>query len=162
MTQHKKSPITMIGGFSAFMLTAVAALLAVICMIAGMRAYYSIRDDAAANAAKRTGIEYIIGKLRMLDESTELQVTDNADGQVLHIIQREGEDGYETCIFCRDGELHETFAEYPANLDALSGERVADAVGLNIVPGNLWKITLRYRDNTTVTQHVAVTGEVTR
>ena len=154
--EKRKNPITLVGSFSAFFLTAALAILVVLCILAGSKAYYSIRTQAEENTGVRTGIMYITGKLRTADADCRIEVTEQDGSSVLHLISDYDDEPYETCIFCREGSLREVFALYPADLDEIEGDSVCTAQNLRIWQDEMWHIELTNADGVLICQQLSI------
>lgn len=126
----KTQDMTTLRDFSSlctFLLIALFSVLSLLLVVLGAQGYRKASDSAARNGEARVSAGYVAGKLRAQDGDANVRV-DSANGlDVLVLSAGEGEDAYETRIYCDGSALMEQFTSADAPFDPELGEYLTDA-----------------------------------
>ena len=121
-----------IGSLAALLLFAVFAVCVLSVLLTGAGTYRRLtaRDQAAFDS--RTATRYVTTRIRQADraEGVALRRLDGVDALVL-TAQIDGT-GYETWIYCYDGQLRELFIREDAQAQAESGETILAMESLSV------------------------------
>lgn len=118
-------------GVFIFALLAAFALLSLIVVVVGARAYKVINDTADASYASRTSMSYLIGKVRGADEAGMIAVLQQDGMDVLSLGGDYGGERYNTYIYCKDGAIYEYFASANQAFSPDFGEAILTASSLS-------------------------------
>lgn len=119
-------------GVFIFALLAAFALLSLVVVIVGARSYRMINATAEDAYVSRTGMSYLIGKVRAADEAGQLQIRELDGSQVLTLGQQIDGERYCTYIYCSENEVREYFARADLAFSPEYGEKIFEANGLNL------------------------------
>lgn len=119
-------------GVFIFALLAAFALLSLIVVLVGARAYRSVYQAAEAAYVSRTGMSYLIGKVRGADEAGMVTVFQQDGSDVLSLGGLYGGERYNTYIYCRDGSICEYFAAADQAFSPDFGEKILSAEALSL------------------------------
>ena len=97
-------------GVFIFALLAAFAMLSLIVVVVGARSYRMINDTAEQAFVSRTGMSYLIGKVRGADAAGALEIRNESGISVLVLGQEIDQEHYNTYIYCAEGEVREYFA----------------------------------------------------
>jgi len=126
-SEHRGS----VRGIFIFALLATFALLSLIVVVVGARAYRVINDTADAAYASRTSMSYLIGKVRGADEAGRITVLRQNGMDVLSLGGDYGGERYNTYIYCMDGAIYEYFADANQAFSPDFGEEILTARSLS-------------------------------
>ncbi len=131
-------------GAFIFALLAAFALLSLVIVIAGARSYRMINDTAEHAYVSRTGLSYLIGKVRGADEADMLSIVRGEDGtDVLVLGGIYGGERYNTYIYCDGTQVCEYFAAADAAFSPDYGEGIFSANAMRLtLEGGLLSIEL--------------------
>ena len=119
-------------GAFIFALLAAFALLSLIVVIVGARSYRMINAIAEEAFVSRTGMSYLVGKVRASDEAGQLQIREEDGMNVLELGQLIDGERYSTYIYCQQNEVREYFARADLAFSPEYGEKIFEASGLNL------------------------------
>lgn len=97
-------------GVFIFALLAALTLLSLVVVVVGARSYRMINAIAEQAYVSRTGMSYLIGKVRGADASGALEIRDESGISVLVLGQEIEQERYNTYIYCTENEVREYFA----------------------------------------------------
>jgi len=117
-------------GVFVFALLAAFALLSLIVVVAGARSYRMINASAERAYVSRTGLSYLIGKVRGADEAGMLEIRSEGGMDVLALGGIYGGERYNTYIYCDGGQVREYFAKADLAFSPDYGERIFEAGAL--------------------------------
>lgn len=117
-------------GVFIFALLAVFALLSLMVVLVGARSYRAINASAEQAFVSRTGLSYLIGKVRGADAADALEIRDEAGISVLTLGQEIDAERYNTYIYCVKNEAREYFARADLAFSPDFGEKIFDAGSL--------------------------------
>lgn len=117
-------------GVFIFALLAVFALLSLMVVLVGARSYRAINASAEQAFVSRTGLSYLIGKVRGADAADALEIRDEAGVSVLVLGQEIDAERYNTYIYCVKNEVREYFARADLAFSPDFGEKIFDAGSL--------------------------------
>lgn len=130
-------------GAFIFALLSAFALLSLIVVIVGAKSYRMINTMAEEAFVSRTGMSYLVGKVRAADEAGQLQIREEDGTQVLELGQVIDGERYFTYIYCLDNEVREYFARADLAFTPAYGEKIFEASGLSLsLSGGLLTIQL--------------------
>jgi hypothetical protein len=130
-------------GVFVFALLAMFAVLSLLVVIIGARAYKGINASADAAYASRTGMSYLVGKVRGADETGMISVVQQDGAAVLVLGGLYGGERYNTYIYCDGKSVLEYFANANQAFSAGYGEEILPAQTLSFrLEGNLLSIHL--------------------
>ncbi|MDD4311799.1 MAG: DUF4860 domain-containing protein [Eubacteriales bacterium] len=119
-------------GIFIFALLAAFALLSLVVVIVGARSYRAINTTAEQAYVSRTGLSYLISKVRGADEAGQIEIR-NADGQsVLTLGQEIDGERYATYIYCDGTQVREYFAQADRAFSPEYGESIFQASALHV------------------------------
>jgi hypothetical protein len=132
-----------IRGVFVFALLAAFAVLSLLVVVVGARAYRTINRTADAAYVSRTGMRYLMGKVRGSDEAGMLEIRSENGVDVLVLGGVYGGERYETYIYCEDGIVREYFAAAENPFDPGYGEEILQAQTLSFsLDGTVLTISL--------------------
>lgn len=117
-------------GVFIFALLAAFALLSLIVVVVGARAYKVINQTSDEAYASRTGMSYLIGKVRGADEAGMIAILKENGMDVLSLGADYGTERYNTYIYCMDGSIYEYFASADQAFSSDFGEEILTARSL--------------------------------
>lgn len=120
-----------IRGVFVFALLAAFALLSLVVVVIGAKTYRSIYQTADEAHSYRTGMSYIIGKVRGADEAGMLSLRSENGTDVLVLGSIYDDQRYNTYIYCDSGAIKEYFAADTQTFDASYGEEILKAEQLH-------------------------------
>ena len=130
-------------GVFVFALLAMFAVLSLLVVIIGARAYKGINADSDKAYASRTGMSYLVGKVRGADEAGMVSVVQQDGAAVLVLGGLYGGERYNTYIYCDGKSVLEYFANANQAFSAGFGEEILPAEALAFqLQGNLLSIHL--------------------
>lgn len=137
-------------GVFVFALLAAFALLSLVVVVVGARAYKGINAAADAAYASRTGMSYLIGKVRGADEAGMVSLLEQNGTQILSLGGLYGGERYNTYIYCDGESVLEYFANAEQAFSPEFGEAVLSARSLSFVlDGSLLSMVLVDADGET-------------
>ena len=119
-------------GVFIFALLAAFALLSLVVVLVGARSYRMINDTAEHAYLSRTGMSYLIGKVRAADEAGQIELMSEDGTDVLALGQSIDGERYLTYIYCREGAVCEYFARANLAFSPEYGEKIFEAGGLSL------------------------------
>jgi hypothetical protein len=117
-------------GVFIFALLAAFALLSLVVVVVGARSYRMINAIAEQAYVSRTGMSYLIGKVRGADAAGALVIRDESGISVLVLGQEIEQERYNTYISCAEGEVREYFARADLEFSPDYGELIFAANSL--------------------------------
>jgi len=114
-------------GAFIFALLATFALLSLVVVVVGARSYRMINATAEQAFVSRTGMSYLIGKVRGADEAGQVEIRQEADLSVLTLGQSIDGEAYHTYIYCDGTAVLEYFARADLPFSPDYGEKIFDA-----------------------------------
>jgi hypothetical protein len=117
-------------GAFVFALLATFALLSLVVVIVGARSYRMINATAEQAFVSRTGMSYLIGKVRGADEAGQVEIRQESDLSVLTLGQSIDGEAYHTYIYCDGTAVREYFARADLPFSPDFGEKIFDATSL--------------------------------
>lgn len=148
-------------GFFIFLLLAVFALLSMLLVIIGARAYRGITESADLNTEHRMATSYIANRLRSSDRSAGITVEQYGD--ITAIVQHMSVDGaeYETRIYCEDGKLCEQFVSADVAFDPALGRGVSEIARMDVQmeSDRMICVTIEQVGGEVETMHVSLRSE---
>ena len=117
-------------GVFIFALLAAFALLSLIVVVVGARAYQVINQTSDEAYASRTGMSYLIGKVRGADEAGMITIRKENGTDVLSLGADYGNERYNTYIYCVGGSIYEYFASADQAFSPDFGEKILTARSL--------------------------------
>jgi len=118
-------------GAFIFALLATFALLSLVVVVVGARSYRMINATAEQAFVSRTGMSYLIGKVRGADEAGQIEIRQEADLSVLTLGQTIDGEAYHTYIYCDGTAVLEYFARADLPFSPDYGEKIFDASSLS-------------------------------
>mgnify|MGYP001405589595 CR=1 FL=1 len=118
-------------GVFVFALLAALAVLSLVIVVVGARAYRSIDRTAETVHTFRTGMSYLIGKVRGADEEGMLEVRSSGEYDMLVLGSVLDDTRYNTYIYFQDGAICEYFAAADRAFDAGYGEEIIPVEALS-------------------------------
>ncbi len=117
---------------AALLLFAVFAVGVLSVLLGGVGSYRRIteRDENAYH--DRTGVQYLMTKLRQAESPEAIGVASFGGGDALQITQMVDGEGFITRIYCYDGWLMELFTPIDGEFSPADGERVLSAASLKL------------------------------
>ena len=119
-------------GAFIFALLAAFALLSLVVVIVGAKSYRMINAMAEEAFVSRTGMSYLVGKVRAADEAGQMQIREENGTQVLELGQLIDGERYSTYIYCLDNEVREYFARADLAFSPEYGEKIFEASELTL------------------------------
>ena len=119
-------------GAFIFALLAAFALLSLIVVIVGARSYRMINAIAEQAYVSRTGMSYLIGKVRGADAAGALEIRNESGISVLVLGQEIEQERYNTYIYCAENEVREYFARADLPFSPDYGELIFAANSLTL------------------------------
>jgi hypothetical protein len=113
------------GGLFAFVLVGLFALLALLIVATGIRAYRGMGDLSRQNGQARAALGYVSGKLRTAGDAQRVTLRAQQGIDLIVIEDQLDSDVYETRIFFVDGALKEQFCEAAMPFDPEDGQLIA-------------------------------------
>ena len=130
-------------GAFIFALLAAFALLSLIVVVVGAKSYRMINATAEQAYVSRTGMSYLVGKVRGADEAGQIEVRDEAGMSVLTLGQTIDGEAYHTYIYCDGTAVLEYFARAELPFSPDYGEKIFDAGSLSFtLEGGLLQISI--------------------
>ena len=130
-------------GVFIFALMATFAMMSLLVVVVGARAYKTIIETADEAYASRTGMSYLIGKARSADEAGMIDVQTQDGVSVLVLGGLYGGERYQTYIYCSGGAVYEYFASAEQAFSPEFGDQIFQAGALTFEQnGALLVITL--------------------
>ena len=117
-------------GVFIFALLAAFALLSLVVVVVGARSYRVINATAEQSFVSRTGMSYLIGKVRGADEAGQIEIRQEQGLSVLTLGQAIDGEVYSTYIYCDNAGVREYFARAELPFSPDYGERIFDANSL--------------------------------
>lgn len=118
-------------GAFIFALLAAFALLSLIVVVVGARSYRGINATAEQAFLSRTGMSYLVGKVRSADAAGQIEIVQEGDLTVLTLGQELDGERYLTYIYCDGTKVCEYFARADVAFSADYGEKIFDANALS-------------------------------
>lgn len=119
-------------GAFIFALLAAFALLSLVIVVVGARSYRMINATAEHAYVSRTGLSYLMGKVRSADEAGMLQVRSENGADVLVLGGLHDGERYNTYIYCDGATVCEYFAKASAAFSPDYGEGIFSARELRL------------------------------
>ena len=119
-------------GVFVFALLAAFALLSLIVVVVGARSYRMINAAAERAFVSRTGMSYLVGKVRGADEAGQLAIREEDGVSVLALGQTVGSERYVTYIYCDGAAVREYFARGDIPFSQGFGETIFAASSLKL------------------------------
>ncbi len=130
-------------GVFVFALLAAFALLSLIVVVVGARSYRMINDTAEQAFVSRTGMSYLVGKVRGADAAGQLAIRDENGMDVLTLGQTIEGARYVTYIYCDGTTVREYFARDDIAFSPDYGETIFSASELTLsLSGSLLTIQI--------------------
>ena len=114
-------------GVFVFALLAAFALLSLIVVVVGARSYRMINDTAEQAFVSRTGMSYLVGKVRGADAAGQFAIRDENGMDVLTLGQTIEGARYVTYIYCDGEHVCEYFAREDLAFSPSYGEQICPA-----------------------------------
>ena len=125
-----------IRGLFTFALLAAFALLSLVVVVIGARSYRMINASAERAFVYRTGMSYLIGKVRGADEAGTLEIINEGGNSVLALAKELEGERYLTYIYCDGSAVREYFARADLAFSPDYGEKIFEASGMTITLDN--------------------------
>lgn len=151
-----------IAGFFVFMLIVLFCCLSMVLIALGTQAYHSISIETQDNLQVRTSLNYVMNRIRSMDELENIRIESFASGDAIIFVQQYDDEQYELRIFCTDGELREQFTSADVAFDPEDGVRLADLERMNVrwMADALLELEFTYADQDTHTIHAAIKSQM--
>lgn len=147
------------GGLFTFALISLFALLSLLLMVYGVRAYRGIAEASDQSGGARTALSYLSNKVRTGDEAGMVTLSDQSGVRLLSIAQEIDGARYETRIYCQGGKLYEQFAFAGLEFDPADGEFLLDAnVDISWAGDNLISLAVDLGGGETAHTSIALRG----
>ena len=117
-------------GIFIFALLAAFAMLSLIVVIIGARSYRGINVTAEQAFLSRTGMSYLVGKVRGADAAGQIEIRKEGDLSVLALGQELEGKRYLTYIYCDGTQVREYFSRADVAFSADYGGKIFEASGL--------------------------------
>lgn len=117
-------------GVFVFALLAAFAVLSLFVVLVGARSYRAINASADWAFISRTGMSYLLGKVRGADAADQLEILNEAGVSVLALGQQIEGERYLTYIYCDGDEVREYFARADLAFSPDYGEKIFGASSL--------------------------------
>ncbi|MEN6418597.1 MAG: DUF4860 domain-containing protein [Clostridiaceae bacterium] len=154
-----REPRGNIRGVFVFALMAAFALLSLVVVVIGAKSYRSIYQTADEAHTYRTGMRYIIGKVRGADEAGMLSLQTENGMDVLVLGSLYDGERYNTYIYCDNGAIKEYFSADTQAFDASYGEEILKAQELHFtLEQKLLTISLTGASGNTYVSKVALSA----
>ena len=119
-----------IGAAAAVFAACIFGAALLLSLVTGAGVYRQVEARAERSAVRRVGLSYLAAKVHAHDAAWAIRVGQFGDGDALFLT--EGDTGYETVVYVRDGFLMELFRVRDAALEPETGQRIADMRALYI------------------------------
>ncbi|MDP3448486.1 MAG: DUF4860 domain-containing protein [Eubacteriales bacterium] len=119
-------------GVFVFALLAAFALLSLIVVVVGARSYRMINASAERAFVSRTGMSYLIGKVRGADAAGMIDLRNENGIRVLTLGQEFDGERYNTYIYCDKAQVREYFARASLAFSPDYGEPIFEASSLSV------------------------------
>lgn len=119
-------------GVFVFALLAAFALLSLVVVVVGARSYRMINDTAEQAFVSRTGMSYLVGKVRGADAARQLSIRNEDGVDVLAFGQTIDGERYVTYIYCDGTNVREYFARDDIAFSPDFGETIFDASSMKL------------------------------
>ena len=119
-------------GVFIFALLAAFALLSLVVVVVGARSYRMINATAEQAFVSRTGMSYLVGKVRGADAAGQLAIREESGMDVLTLGQTIDGERYVTYIYCDGTSVREYFARDDIAFSQDFGETIFDASKLTL------------------------------
>ena len=119
-------------GVFIFALLAAFALLSLVVVVVGARSYRMINATAEQAFVSRTGMSYLVGKVRGTDAAGQIAIVEEDGMDVLTLGQTIDGARYVTYIFCDGVSVREYFARDDIAFSPDFGETIFDASNLTL------------------------------
>lgn len=130
-------------GVFIFALLAAFAVLSLIVVVIGARSYRMINATAEHAYVSRTGLSYLVGKVRAADEADMLALRSEGGMDVLALGALYGGERYNTYIYCDGTQVREYFAKADLAFSPEYGDTIFQATSLRFsLDGALLSIEL--------------------
>lgn len=126
-----REPRGNVQGVFVFALLAAFALLSLAVVLVGARAYRTVNQTADATHISRTGMSYLVGKVRGADAEDAVNILQKDGMDVLALGAAYGGKPYVTYIYCDGSGVREYFAAADIAFDAAFGEEILAAKSLS-------------------------------
>ena len=123
-----------IAGLAALLLFGVFALCILFVLLTGAETYQRLTERDQHAYSHRTAAQYLATRVRQADAADTVSVGKFGDGDALFITEEIDSVGYETCVYCHEGQLRELFT--------FSGEKFAPEDGEKLLPVQGMKLAL--------------------
>lgn len=130
-------------GVFVFALLAAFALLSLVVVVVGARSYRMINASAERAFVSRTGMSYLIGKVRGADAAGMIDLRTEHGMRVLALGQEFGGERYLTYIYCDGAQVREYFARESLAFSPDYGDPIFEASALHMtIEDGLVSITI--------------------
>lgn len=130
-------------GVFIFALLAAFALLSLVVVVVGARSYRMINATAEQAFVSRTGMSYLVGKVRGADAAGQIDIREEDGMDVLTLGQTIDGARYVTYIYCDGASVREYFARDDIAFSPDFGETIFDASNLTLsLDGSLLMIEI--------------------
>ena len=119
-------------GVFIFALLAAFALLSLVVVVVGARSYRMINATAEQAFVSRTGMSYLVGKVRGADAAGQIDIREEDGMDVLTLGQTIDGARYVTYIYCDGASVREYFARDDIAFSPDFGETIFDASKLTL------------------------------
>ena len=119
-------------GVFIFALLAAFALLSLVVVVVGARSYRMINATAEQAFVSRTGMSYLVGKVRGADAAGQIVIREEGGMDVLTLGQTIDGARYVTYIYCDGTSVREYFARDDIAFSPDFGETIFDASNLTL------------------------------
>ena len=132
-----------IGVLSNLLLFSMFALIGILVVLVGSKAYQSISISMEENYTGRTALAYTAEKIRQWDVSGSLSFSPIEDINALCLTQKINETKYKTYIYYYDGALRETFVKEDTVATLLQGTPIVELLDFTIeeIEPKLYRLT---------------------
>lgn len=130
--------------FFILALLALFAITSFFVIIIGARQYHSIANQMTENYETRTASSYLAEKFNQNDVAGSVSITDVEGIPAVALTQKIHEQDYTTYIYAYEGYLREFTVSEGAVITPASGQKIVEAVALDIkaFSNNLYCFTL--------------------
>lgn len=115
----------------ALLLFAIFAVSVLFVLLFGGRIYKGAVDEMTEQYRGRTGISYIVTKLRSCDSKDAVAIERFGDSDALILTEGDGEIRYVTTIYLHDGVVREQYTEDGKRFSPETGTEIVDAKSIN-------------------------------
>lgn len=150
-----------ISGFFVFLLIALFALMSLVLMLIGTRAYQRVADASLSSANGQMITSYLLGKIRAYDQQGHIMLRDMDGTPVLCLGDGLQADDYETRIYFYDGSICEQYAVKDEPLDPELAQPLIQAKSLDMVmeTDSLICVTVTQSSGEQSTLHMAIRSQ---